>query len=69
MYNMRGFTVMTSVWVPKTVWVKRNWKERLFTLPWRPLQKMKEEPGVYIINNTVYCHPDMYAQILDKFSK
>lgn len=31
-----------------TVKVKRNWKERLFTMPWRPWQRFKDtlEPVV-----------------------
>lgn len=32
---------------------RRTWKERLFTLPWRPWIATKEVPGVYLVEDGV----------------
>lgn len=37
--------------------VKRTWKERIFTLPWRPFEKFKlvYNPKMYVIGNSIIC--------------
>jgi hypothetical protein len=65
MFNQITSTpIIQSKWVPETIWVKRTWKERLFSLPWKPFQKMRETPGVYIVGGVIYCHPKRYAEIV-----
>jgi hypothetical protein len=45
--------------------VKRTWKERLFSLPWRPWVKMKSvhAPKVYKTGDTIICSPKTEANI------
>jgi hypothetical protein len=44
--------------------VKRAWKERLFTRPFRPFQRIRmvtpkvPDTGVYIINGVMVMHPE-----------
>lgn len=62
-----GMKIITSPFVGEkcTKQVKRTWKERLFTLPWRPFQKLKtityyKPDGTFIrdtTRNILYCHP------------
>lgn len=40
--NMLGLNISV---VPDTIIVSRDWKERLFTAPWRPMRKTK------VVNN------------------
>jgi hypothetical protein len=56
--------------VRKTVEVKRSWKERLFSWPWRPWKKTKlvdeyhPDPNFYILGSfTFTCHPALYNQL------
>ena len=52
---------------------KRSLKERLFSLPWRPLVSRKvvviDAPRRRFIidnnTNSIYCHPEMYEKICD----
>ena len=39
--------------------VDRSWKERLFTLPWRPWAMAKEihDPQFYQLGDTIVCSP------------
>jgi len=45
------------------VYVKRGWKKRLFTLPFKPFKKDElimvpdYKPCMYIANDVIYCHP------------
>lgn len=52
--------------------VKRTWKERLFTLPWRPMQTHKTELHELImddeflvdkVNQVIYCNEKMYQKL------
>jgi|TARA_A100001391_G_scaffold33224_3_gene17985 hypothetical protein len=49
----------------------RSWKERLFTFPWKPLQKVKvchkvvPSKEVFVTDNMLVCHP-FVAQELRK---
>jgi len=38
---------------------KRTWKERLFSLPWRPFQKMKvvKKPSIFQVGGMMLVHP------------
>lgn len=48
---------------PETV--RRSWKERLFTRPWRPwvstktIQVPNYKPAIFRAGNVVYYHPSM----------
>lgn len=68
--NINGLRIIIQS--PYTQQIKRTWKERLFTLPWTPLQRYKTEyvdlipDGEVIVdkvNSTVYCNPRMYDKI------
>lgn len=57
---------------PTQVKVKRTWKERLFTLPWRPMQSHKTELHELIkdgevlvdkMNQVIYCNEKMYQRL------
>lgn len=45
--------------------VKRSWWERLFTLPWHPFQKTRQEqrPGMYRVGDKIEVHPDRVGDI------
>lgn len=58
---------------PYQVKVKRTWKDRLFTLPWLPLESHKTElhetvnDGDFLIdkvNNVIYCNEKMYQKLI-----
>lgn len=49
--------------------VERSWKERLFSLPWRPWKKVKiiipqvPDPHIYQFEGTMVMHPTIVKQI------
>lgn len=49
--------------------VKRTWKERLFTLPWKPwithktIQVPNYKPAMYRLGNQIIYHPALKEQI------
>jgi hypothetical protein len=51
--------------------VERTWRERLFTLPFRPLTKLKwitpvtPSQEVLRTNDSIICHPEMAKKIRD----
>lgn len=53
---------------PETI--KRSWKERLFSLPWRPWVKTKVirvpnyKPAIYRVGNRFIYHPALKAEIM-----
>ena len=60
--------------VEQTKTVRRTWKERLFSLPWTPLIKLKEitekiqtqlpDPNLYVIGNTIIVgHPSTVLKL------
>jgi hypothetical protein len=55
--------------VAKTEEVKRTWKERLFSWPWRPLRKTKyvttHVPSEQVIfaHGTYFAHPELIEKI------
>jgi len=50
--------------------VKRTWKERLFSLPWRPFQKTKvvtynvPDETVLKMDDRIICHPSIYEKYI-----
>lgn len=53
-------------------YVKRTWKERLFSLPWKPQKKVKwvDRPAVaYVANGVAYLDPVTYKKIMDQLQK
>lgn len=71
--SMAGFKIITDInMVDYHIRIiKRSWTERLFTIPWKPLNNTKEEiyttpkESVFILsdNNTVVMHPDMVEEL------
>ena len=70
MNRLYGYQIVESLSMvdvnnPEHVEQKRTWKERLFTLPWRPFKKTKTLTifpplkNYYLIGNTILCHPAM----------
>lgn len=65
-FELRGNSLLV---VSKTTLEHRSWKERLFTLPWRPLKKEKHvtewvgSNEVVRVGNVLYAHPDMIEKI------
>jgi len=61
--------IRTNFYLTKCI--KRTWKERLFTIPWRPLKRFNRIPDdkFYIINNTILCHPAFKIKLLKLLSK
>jgi hypothetical protein len=45
--------------------VERSWKERLFTLPWKPFKKFIEinKPGCYRYENTLFIHTEIWEEL------
>jgi len=46
--------------------VRRSWRERLFSLPWHPCEKLYSVniPSMKKIGNDIYCHPDLLSSAL-----
>ena len=47
--------------------IKRSWRERLWSWPWRPwvVTKVFHKPAMYQIGNTIVAHPSLMSQIRD----
>lgn len=66
-----GTTILTSEHITEEAIVPRSWRERLLSLPWRPLKKTKRicRPGGQIYvgviggRRTVLCHPIMFDRL------
>ncbi len=54
---------------------KRTWKERLFSIPWRPwithktIQVPNYKPIMFRIGNVFYYHPSFESQIKEMINK
>ena len=57
----------------KTREVERTWKDRLFSKPWRPFQKIKTE--IYTVpgkaqfdkeNMILFVHPEHYEKLMEQ---
>ena len=64
-----GLQVISSKNMTKEKTVSRSWRERLFSLPWRPLQKTKivrvttEDVFIDRQRSIVYCHPSLLNKV------
>jgi len=71
MFNgMRIITSLDMVEEGTPYEVKRTWKERLFTLPWKPFYATKtavplipKQTATFLPNGTLVMHPEMYDKI------
>ncbi len=73
MNTFRGMRVIESLYLEQDgepVTVRRSWKERLFSRPWKPFQRMRTViprvpyRGVVKLNaNTLVMHPAMVAEL------
>lgn len=68
MNTLYGMRIIESVWLvqdgPPTK-VRRTWRERLFTLPWRPLvasrtviPQIPYQGAMRLDDNTIVMHPE-----------
>ena len=74
-----SFSIIAShaMTITKTETVPRSLRERLFSFPWRPMQKTKivyyEVPNPQVLvdykRNIVYCHPSILAEAQKELSK
>ena len=68
-----GLRVIESVYLTEAgepYQVRRSWKERLFSRPWKPLQRTRMvvpqvpmKGGYRLGNDTIVMHPDMIRQL------
>ncbi len=60
-----------------TTIIKRSWRERIFSRPWRPLQRTREitrfvpDPDVYLIRdrNIIIAHPVTVTKLHQEIQK
>jgi hypothetical protein len=58
--------------VSRTEEVRRTWRERLFTLPWRPLRRTKRvvrlvpDPEVFMMDGKIFGHPATIDEFVRK---
>lgn len=72
MNGLAGITIIESVFVtePKDIWVRRTWRERLFSRPWQPrvgtrmeTRQVPSSKGYMLDRHTLACHPDFAAEL------
>jgi hypothetical protein len=71
--NLCGYRLVESPFctVSEERLVKRSWKERLFTWPWRPWKSTKvvevsvPDPNYYIVDDQVVGHPVTIAKLME----
>ena len=51
-----NISIVPDQHIPDHMWVRRSWKERLFTLPWSPFKKTKtvDQSIGYMFRNTIF---------------
>ena len=73
-----GKQIITSVYLTKTsdpLSVKRTWKERLFSRPWKPWQATKmitiQVPSdeVLVMMDRIIMHPEMFRRLQTKLEE
>ena len=60
-----------------TIIIKRSWRERIFSRPWRPLQRTREiirfipDPHIYLIRgkNMIVAHPTTAIKLRQEIQK
>lgn len=64
---INGAEIQPSMYISDYHWVNRSWKERLFTLPWRPLDRTKRvhSPTVIQLGDTYFVSPQTFSGIVD----
>jgi hypothetical protein len=78
--NFHGMNVILNSALTENgerVTVERTWRERLFSWPWRPLQKTRSFTpqipyrGGMVINGgrTVIMHPETFKQVKELFER
>ena len=62
---MFGQQIITSVHCYEVQSIKRTWRERLWSWPWRPWVTFKtfHKPVAYRMGNQIVCHPAMLSEI------
>jgi len=77
MFNeIDGFKIVTNIHmtIDHKYNIKRTWKERLFTLPWKPLQKTRviimQVPSTEVIvnGNTLIMHPEIAKELKNQMN-
>ena len=65
MFELLGMKVKYSIRAANKNIVDRTWKERLFSLPFRPFEKTKivYEPTIWFLGNTLLVHPTLKQKI------
>lgn len=72
---MSRLKIYGSNYCPEFITVARSWKERLFTLPWRPFKRYRQSDYrvAYLLDGVdgqiVVCHPTVAAEIQDALTK
>lgn len=69
--SLWGTHIVTDPHLTKTavVEVRRTWRERLFSRPWRPWERTKfvtrqvPDDTVYFIRGRIVCHPIVRSQM------
>lgn len=64
--NMAGVRIFKSFAVPCHIQVRRTWRERLTTWPWKPWQKFKLVPvaGYKIADDMIAMNPRAYDELM-----
>ncbi len=62
-----GTNIFYNINVVSEEIVKRTWKERLFSLPWKPFLKTKTiiKPAIYQVGNDIIAHPFYKDKLLN----
>lgn len=60
-----GITIIPDVHMYDYVTRQLSWKERLFSRPWRPLQKTKQiyDPTAFVFDDQVIVSYEMFAKL------
>jgi hypothetical protein len=58
---IKGMELIVDDHMPKYKWIKRTWRERLFTRPWRPWVSKKQvmTDYAYIFRNHIIVSPEV----------
>lgn len=72
-----GVSIIQSEYMTETKSrvVRRSWRERILSWPWRPWRKMcvvyHEEPLPYLMrvrDDLLICHPTVYRQLVQELN-
>lgn len=78
-YTLNGYRIIPHalLTMDEEYQAQRTWKERLFSRPWRPWQKMKtcirqvpsDHAFVDEASGRIYMHPEMFARLRADYEK